>query len=83
MNNRVLFGVLSILFNAYGIPSFMNGYIAQGILRIAITLVGSILAGIPGLILFILGLINGIKILQMNDEQFEAEKANFGAKLFG
>lgn len=82
MNNRILFGILSIL-NAYGIPSFMNGYISQGILRIVITLVGTILAGIPGIILLVLGVINCIKILQMTDEQFEAEKANFGAKLFG
>ena len=54
MNNRTLFGVLSIC-----------------------TL------NIGAIVFFIIGLINGIKILQMSDAEFEAQKANFGAKLFG
>lgn len=80
MNNRTLFGVLSILFNQLGVPSFMNGYVAQGIIRLVLTF---FTFGIGAAVLFIIGLINGIKILQMTDAQFEAEKANFGAKLFG
>lgn len=80
MNNRTLFGVLSILFNSIGVPSFMNGYILQGVLRIVLSLCT---LNIGAIIFFIIGLINGIKILQMSDAEFEAQKANFGAKLFG
>ena len=34
MNNKILFGIMTILFNSLGIPCFMAGKTKAGILRI-------------------------------------------------
>ena len=34
MDNKVLYGILTILFNSYGVPAFMQGYTKAGILQI-------------------------------------------------
>ena len=39
MNNRVLFGIMMIIFNSYGVPSFMQGQVKTGILRIVLAFV--------------------------------------------
>ena len=60
MDNRVLFGVLTILFNSYGVPCFIQGETKTGILRIVY---GVISCGIIGIINVIKGIILGIQIL--------------------
>ncbi len=74
MDNRVLFGVMCILFNSYGIPCFMQGNAKAGILRIVF---GVISCGIIGIINAIKGIILGIKILKMTDEEYAAQKGTF------
>lgn len=76
MDNRVLFGVLTILFNSYGIPCFLQGQVKAGILRIVF---GVISCGIIGLINFIKGIILGIEILKMSDEEYAERKGTFAA----
>ena len=34
MDNRILFGIMCIIFNSYGIPCFMQGHVKEGVLRI-------------------------------------------------
>ena len=69
MDNRVLYGVMTIIFNGVGVPCFMQGKTKTGILRIVL---GCVTFGVIMLINEIKGIITGIKILQMTDEQFAA-----------
>lgn len=71
MDNRVLFGVLTILFNNIGVPCFILGKAKAGILRIVLNFVT---CGIVGIINFIKGILLGIKILKMTDEEYAAQK---------
>ncbi len=71
MDNRVLFGVLTILFNNIGVPCFILGKAKAGILRIVLNFVT---CGIIGLINFVKGIMLGIKILKMTDEEYAAQK---------
>ena len=72
MDNRVLFGVMCIIFNSIGVPCFMQGEIKKGILRIVL---GIITFGIIEIINLVKGIILGIEVLKMTDEEF-AEKKN-------
>ena len=67
--NKIVFGILTILFNSIGVPCFMVGNVKAGILRIVL---GVVTCGIIGVINEILGIIQGIKILVMSAEDFEA-----------
>ncbi len=74
MNNKVLFGVLTILFNSYGVPCFMQGQVKTGVLRIVLAIVTF---GVIGIINLIKGIILGIKILKMSDAEFEEAKKEY------
>lgn len=76
MNNKTLFGVMCILFNCIGVPNFMQGKSKTGILKIVLYIVT---CGIVGAINAIMGILLGIKVLKMTDEEFEAEKYNLDA----
>ena len=67
MENRVLYGVMTIIFNALGVPCFMQGKTKNGILAIVLAVVT---CGIVELINIIKGIIMGIKILKMTDEEY-------------
>ena len=65
-SQRVLAGILGIIFGNLGIHKFVLGYTKEGFLQILITFVT---CGIGGLI----GLIEGIIYLTKSDEQFIQE----------
>ena len=69
--NKIVFGILAILFNAIGVPLFIQGKTKAGILRIVLAIVT---CGIIGAINSICGIILGIKVLTMSDEDYEAQK---------
>lgn len=71
MNNKILFGIMTILFNAFGVPCFMAGKTKAGILRIVF---GIISCSIIAIINEIMGIILGIKILCMSEEEFAEKK---------
>ncbi len=71
MDNRILFGILCIVFNSYGVPCFMQGQVKTGILRIVL---GVVTCGVIAFINAIKGIILGINILKMTDEEFAAKK---------
>ena len=71
MNNRVLFGIMCILFNGIGVPCFMQGNKQVGIKRIIFCV---ITLGILGVVNSIMGIILGINVLKMTDEEFESVK---------
>lgn len=71
MDNRVLFGIMTLIFNCYGVPCFMAKKIKAGILRIVL---GIVTCDVIFIINFIKGIILGIKILKMTDEEFAEQK---------
>ncbi len=76
MNNKVLFGIMCIIFNSYGVPCFMQGNVGTGIKRIVF---GVITCGVIGIINVIKGIILGIQVLKMSDEEFEEKKATLSS----
>ncbi len=74
MDNRVLFAIMCILFNGYGVPCFMQGDSSKGIKRI---IFGIISCGVIAIINEIKGIILGIEILKMSDEEYAAKKGTF------
>lgn len=73
MDNRVLFGVMTIIFNSIGVPCFMQGQVGKGILRIVL---GIVTCGVISVINEIMGIILGIQILKMSDEEYNEKKGN-------
>ncbi|MBP3572244.1 MAG: hypothetical protein J6M42_09825 [Clostridia bacterium] len=71
MDNRILFGVMTLIFNSVGVPCFMAGKTKAGILRIVL---GIVTCGVIATINEIMGIIQGIKILCMSDEEFAEKK---------
>ena len=71
MDNRVLFGVMTLIFNAYGVPCFMAGKVKAGVLRIVL---GIVSLGVIMTINGIMGIVQGIKILTMPEEKYQALK---------
>ena len=76
MDNKILFGILTLLLNAYGLPNFLQGDTKGGILKIVL---GVVTCGIVAIINEITGIILGIKILTMSDEEYAAKKGTFDA----
>lgn len=76
MDNRILFGIMCIIFNSYGVPCFLQGQTKTGILRIVLSVVT---LGILGVYNAIMGIILGIKVLKMSDEEFAAQKEKLSA----
>ncbi len=71
MDNRILYGIMTIIFNNIGVPCFMQGKVKEGILRIVLNVVTF---GVIGVINFVFGIILGIQILQMSDADFAEKK---------
>ncbi len=68
---KLVAGLLAILFGAFGVHKFYLGDTKNAIIRIAITLVGSLLFGLGGVAMMIVALIEGITYLTMDDSKFE------------
>lgn len=73
MGNKIVFGIMCIVFNSIGVPCFMQGHVRSGILRIVL---GVVTCGVIGIINEIKGIILGIKVLKMTDEEYEAAKGS-------
>lgn len=69
MDNKILYGIMTIIFNAIGVPCFMQGKVKEGIIRIVL---GIITLNVFFIINEIFGIIQGIKILCMSDEEYAA-----------
>ena len=72
MDNKVLFGIMCIIFNSIGVPCFMQGNVGKGIARIVL---GVVSCGVIGVINEIMGIILGVQVLKMTDEEYEQVKA--------
>ena len=80
MDNKILFGIMCILFNSIGVPCFMQGKTKAGILRIVL---GVVTLGIVATINEIMGIILGIQVLKMTDEEYNEKKATLSKGIPG
>ena len=80
MDNKIVFGIMCILFNSIGVPCFMQGQTKTGVLRIVL---GIVTFGIVGFINEIMGIILGIKVLTMSDEEYAEKKGNISKGIPG
>ena len=71
MDNKILFGIMCIIFNSIGVPCFMQGQTKTGVIRIILAIVTF---GIIGFINKIMGIILGVKVLCMKDEDYAEKK---------
>lgn len=71
MENKTLFGIMCIIFNSYGVPCFMQGNVSAGIWRIVL---GVVTCGVIGVINVIKGIILGIQVLKMSEEEYQEKK---------
>lgn len=74
-NKKILAGILAIILGAFGVHKFILGYQKEGIILLAITLVGFVLTcvGIGVFLVWItglIGLIEGVIYLTKSDEEF-------------
>ena len=67
--SKTLYAVLTLLFNNYGVPSFIAGNTKKGVF----TIISAIITlGIVGIINFVKGIILAIKIFNMTEEEYAA-----------
>ena len=74
-NKKILAGILAIILGAFGVHKFILGYQKEGIILLAVTLVGIVLSciGIGVFVVWItslIGLVEGIIYLTKSDEDF-------------
>ena len=69
MENKLVFGLLVLLLNAFGVPHFLKGDTKKGVIVLVLSLVTfGVMAAVNG----IYGLIKGIQILTMSEEEYAA-----------
>lgn len=68
MENKILFGIMTIIFNSVGVPDFMQGNVGKGIGKIALSV---FTCSVGAIVLEIMGIIRGIAILKMSDEDYK------------
>lgn len=71
--SKIAAGVLGILLGGLGIHKFYLGYTKEGVIMLAIALVGGFFTGlIASSVVSIIGFIEGIIYLVKSDEEFQA-----------
>ena len=73
MESKIAFGIMTIIFNSIGVPCFMAGKVKEGVLRIVLAVVT---CGVIGVINEVMGIVKGIQILCMSDEEYAAADKN-------
>ena len=76
MDNKTLFGIMCIIFNSYGVPCFMQGNVSTGVLRIVL---GVVTCGVIAVINLVKGIILGIEVLKMSDDEYAEKKGTLSS----
>lgn len=69
-NKKILAGILGIVLGWLGVHKFILGYTKEGAIMAVISIVGWFLCGIPSMIVWVVGLVEGIIYLTKSDEEF-------------
>lgn len=70
-DKKLAAGIIAILIGSLGIHKFILGYTKEGVIMLLVTILGSFILVGP-LIMWIIGLIEGIMYLTKSDEEFVA-----------
>lgn len=70
-DKKIAAGILGILLGSLGIHKFILGYTKEGVIMLLVTILGSFILVGP-MIMWIIGLIEGIMYLTKSDEEFAA-----------
>ena len=68
-DKKIAAGICGILLGALGIHKFILGYTKEGIIMLLVSL---LTFGIGGVVMYVIGLIEGILYLTKSDEEFVA-----------
>lgn len=68
--DKTTFGILTIIFNCVGVPCFIQKKVSTGVWRIILLF---LTCGVVGLINEIKGIILGIQVLKMTEEDFRSK----------
>jgi len=71
-SKKIPAGICGILLGALGVHKFILGYTKEGVITLAVTLLGSLLFGLGPTIMAIIGIIEGIMYLVKSDDEFVA-----------
>ena len=66
-DKKIVAGIIAILFGAFGVHKFILGYTTEGIIML---LVSVLTCGIAGVVMTIIGIVEGIIYLTKSDEEF-------------
>ncbi len=69
-NKKILAGILAIVLGGLGIHKFVLGYQKEGIIMLVVSILGWFLCGIPSMLVWLVGLVEGIMYLTKSDEEF-------------
>lgn len=69
MKDKTTAGILAILLGGLGIHKFYLGYKTEGIIMLLVTI---LTAGIAGVVMEIIGIVEGITYLTMPEEQWQS-----------
>lgn len=69
-NKKLLAGLLALFVGSLGIHKFILGYNTEGIIMLAVSVLGAFFCGIPTSVVALLGIIEGIIYLSKSDEEF-------------
>jgi len=67
---KIVAGILGILLGSLGVHKFYLGYTKEGIIMLAVCIVGMFLCGIPSIAVWAVGLAEGIIYLTKQDHEF-------------
>lgn len=69
-DKKIAAGLCGILLGAFGVHKFILGYTTEGVIMLAVWVLGLFLCGIPSLVINIIAIIEGIMYLTKSDEEF-------------
>ena len=78
MDNKILFGIMCIIFNGIGVPCFMQGHTKAGVLRIVFCFI-PLFGYVVSIINTIKGIILGVQVLKMSDEEYNEKKGDLAS----
>ena len=65
--NKLVAGLLGVFLGEFGIHKFYLGYTTEGLIMLLVTVLS---AGIAGVVIWTIGLIEGIMYLSKSDDEF-------------
>ena len=71
-DKKIIAGILGILIGWLGIHKFYLGYTVEGVIMLAVSLVGLFICGLPTAAIGIIALVEGILYLTKSDDEFVA-----------